>query len=136
MRTTWWPRCARCWRTTFDERRASRVRHRRRAHHRSWTSEPVRGPLPRSRCGGRAHEFSAARARPHPASPARSRRRGPAIGVAGRSWGRAPDVIVVDSYAATPGFLGSLRATAQIVAVDDMADRPLPVDVVVNGGAG
>ena len=47
-----------------------------------------------------------------------------------------PDVIVVDSYAASPHFLDSLRPIAQVVAVDDMADRPLPVDVVVNGGAG
>jgi UDP-2,4-diacetamido-2,4,6-trideoxy-beta-L-altropyranose hydrolase len=48
----------------------------------------------------------------------------------------APDVIVVDSYTATPEFLDSLRAMAPVVAVDDMADRLLPVDVVVNGGAG
>ena len=48
----------------------------------------------------------------------------------------APDVIVVDSYAASPHFLASLRAMAQVVAVDDLADRLLPVDVVVNGGAG
>ena len=47
-----------------------------------------------------------------------------------------PDVIVVDSYAASPHFLDSLRAIAPVVAVDDLADRPLPVDVVVNGGAG
>jgi UDP-2,4-diacetamido-2,4,6-trideoxy-beta-L-altropyranose hydrolase len=47
-----------------------------------------------------------------------------------------PDLIVVDSYAATCDFLESLRGRARIVAVDDMADRPLPVDVVVNGGAG
>ncbi len=47
-----------------------------------------------------------------------------------------PDVIVVDSYAASSHFLDSLRAIAPVVAVDDLADRPLPVDVVVNGGAG
>src|SRR5262245_8566676 len=47
-----------------------------------------------------------------------------------------PDSIVVDSYAASPDFLDVLRDVAQLVAVDDMADRPLPVDVVVNGGAG
>ena len=46
------------------------------------------------------------------------------------------DVIVVDSYAASSEFLASLRRVAQVVAVDDMADRPLPVDVVVNGAAG
>ena len=50
--------------------------------------------------------------------------------------GLTPDIIVVDSYAATAGFLAALRAMAQVVAIDDMADRPLPVDVVVNGGAG
>ncbi len=48
----------------------------------------------------------------------------------------APDVIVVDSYTATPDLLVSLRALAQVVAVDDLGDRPLPVDVVVNGGQG
>jgi spore coat polysaccharide biosynthesis predicted glycosyltransferase SpsG len=47
----------------------------------------------------------------------------------------APDVVVVDSYAASPGFLTSLRGAAgRVVAVDDLADRPLPVQVVVNGG--
>ncbi len=48
----------------------------------------------------------------------------------------AADVVVVDSYAASPELLASLRSLAQVVVVDDMADRPLPVDVVVNGGAG
>jgi len=47
-----------------------------------------------------------------------------------------PNSIVVDSYAASPDFLDVLRDVAPLVAVDDMADRPLPVDVVVNGGAG
>jgi UDP-2,4-diacetamido-2,4,6-trideoxy-beta-L-altropyranose hydrolase len=47
-----------------------------------------------------------------------------------------PDVVVVDSYRAPSGFLVALRAAAaEVVAVDDLADRPLPVDVVVNGGA-
>ncbi len=50
--------------------------------------------------------------------------------------GLAPDTIVVDSYAASSDLLASFRRVAQVVAVDDMADRPLPVDVVVNGGAG
>ena len=46
-----------------------------------------------------------------------------------------PDTVVVDSYLATPEFLRLLRAVAaQVVAVDDLADRDLPVDVVVNGG--
>ena len=50
--------------------------------------------------------------------------------------GLAPEVIVVDSYAASSELLASFRALAPVVAVDDMADRRLPVDVVVNGGAG
>jgi UDP-2,4-diacetamido-2,4,6-trideoxy-beta-L-altropyranose hydrolase len=50
--------------------------------------------------------------------------------------GLAPETIVVDSYAASAPFLDSLRAVAPVVAVDDLADRPLPVDVVVNGGGG
>ena len=45
-----------------------------------------------------------------------------------------PDAIVVDSYKATPDFLNALRPLATpVVAVDDTAERPLPVDVVVNG---
>ena len=49
--------------------------------------------------------------------------------------GAAADVVVVDSYRASPEFFVSLRsAAAQVVAVDDLADRPLPVDVVINGG--
>ncbi len=47
----------------------------------------------------------------------------------------APDAIVTDSYKASPDFLSALRTVASpVVAVDDIADRPLPVDVVVNGG--
>jgi spore coat polysaccharide biosynthesis predicted glycosyltransferase SpsG len=47
----------------------------------------------------------------------------------------APDVVVVDSYKASPEFFRRLLALgAPVVAVDDIADRPLPVDVVVNGG--
>lgn len=46
-----------------------------------------------------------------------------------------PDVVVVDSYGASAEFLSTLRPVAgQVVAVDDLADRPLPVHVVVNGG--
>ena len=51
-----------------------------------------------------------------------------------QAW--SPDVVVVDSYAASPDFLAALRSLAPVVAVDDLGDRPLPVDVVVNGGAG
>jgi UDP-2,4-diacetamido-2,4,6-trideoxy-beta-L-altropyranose hydrolase len=48
---------------------------------------------------------------------------------------RQADVVVVDSYAARPELLRALRSVAgQVVAVDDKADRELPVDVVVNGG--
>jgi UDP-2,4-diacetamido-2,4,6-trideoxy-beta-L-altropyranose hydrolase len=57
-------------------------------------------------------------------------------GACGTLAGLAPDVIVVDSYAASPQFLASLRAVAHVVAVDDVGDRALPVDVVINGGAG
>lgn len=47
------------------------------------------------------------------------------------------DTAVVDSYAATAPLFEALRATVdQVVAVDDLADRALPVDVVVNGGVG
>jgi UDP-2,4-diacetamido-2,4,6-trideoxy-beta-L-altropyranose hydrolase len=45
------------------------------------------------------------------------------------------DVVVIDSYRASPEQFAALRSvSAQVVAVDDLADRPLPVDVVVNGG--
>ena len=48
---------------------------------------------------------------------------------------REAEVVVVDGYSAGPEFLRALRSVAgQIVAVDDAADRELPVDVVVNGG--
>jgi len=46
-----------------------------------------------------------------------------------------PDVVVVDSYAVPPGTFTAVRRLAQVVAIDDLADRPLPVDVVVNGSA-
>lgn len=48
---------------------------------------------------------------------------------------READVVVVDGYSAGSEFLRALRSvTGQVVAVDDGADRQLPVDVVVNGG--
>jgi len=48
---------------------------------------------------------------------------------------REPDVVVVDGYSARPEFLQALRSVVgQVVAVDDAADRELPVDLVVNGG--
>lgn len=48
-----------------------------------------------------------------------------------------PDVLVVDSYAVSGELFDSLRPmVGQLVAIDDIADRPLPVHTVVNGGAG
>jgi UDP-2,4-diacetamido-2,4,6-trideoxy-beta-L-altropyranose hydrolase len=45
------------------------------------------------------------------------------------------NVAVVDAYTATADFFDSLRRVVdRLVAIDDMADRSLPVDVVVNGG--
>jgi UDP-2,4-diacetamido-2,4,6-trideoxy-beta-L-altropyranose hydrolase len=48
---------------------------------------------------------------------------------------RRPDAIVVDSYRADAALVRDLRAQAShVVAVDDLADRDLPVSIVVNGG--
>jgi UDP-2,4-diacetamido-2,4,6-trideoxy-beta-L-altropyranose hydrolase len=48
-----------------------------------------------------------------------------------------PATLVVDSYAVTGELLDSLRPlTGRLVAIDDIADRPLPVHAVVNGAAG
>lgn len=45
-----------------------------------------------------------------------------------------PDAVIVDSYAATPGLLARLRAHGAYMAViDDLGDRLLPVDLIVNG---
>ena len=45
------------------------------------------------------------------------------------------DVAVVDSYRAPAALFASLRSVAaSVIAVDDLADRSLPVDVIVNGG--
>lgn len=42
--------------------------------------------------------------------------------------------IVVDSYTCAADFYAGLReAGLRIVAIDDLADRPLPVDVIMNG---
>ena len=47
----------------------------------------------------------------------------------------AVDVVVVDSYRAATSLFASLRSVAaSVIAVDDLADRSLPVDVIVNGG--
>ena len=45
----------------------------------------------------------------------------------------AVDAFVVDSYHADESLFSALRTAAVVVAIDDLADRPLPVDVVVNG---
>ncbi len=46
-----------------------------------------------------------------------------------------PEVLVVDSYAVSGALLDLLRPlVGQLVAIDDLADRPLPVHTVVNGG--
>jgi spore coat polysaccharide biosynthesis predicted glycosyltransferase SpsG len=46
-----------------------------------------------------------------------------------------PEVVVVDSYAATTEFLTELGGVVpQVTVVDDLADRKLPVALVVNGG--
>lgn len=51
--------------------------------------------------------------------------------------GLRPETLVVDSYAASSALLDSLRPlVGRLVAIDDIADRPLPVHTVVNGAAG
>ena len=47
--------------------------------------------------------------------------------------GRAVDAFVVDSYHTDAALLATLRRAGLVVAIDDLADRPLPVDAVVNG---
>jgi UDP-2,4-diacetamido-2,4,6-trideoxy-beta-L-altropyranose hydrolase len=47
--------------------------------------------------------------------------------------GRQPDAFVVDSYHADGPLFETLRREAPVVAIDDLADRPLPVDAIVNG---
>jgi spore coat polysaccharide biosynthesis predicted glycosyltransferase SpsG len=45
------------------------------------------------------------------------------------------DVVVVDSYMVTEAFVARLGTRVPcVVMIDDLADRPTPVDVVVNGG--
>ena len=47
------------------------------------------------------------------------------------------DTVIVDAYTARPEHFEALRPRAgQLVAIDDTAERRLPVDVVVNVGAG
>ena len=44
------------------------------------------------------------------------------------------DLVIVDAYRATNELLRAIRARGAVVAaIDDLADRELPVDVVVNG---
>jgi UDP-2,4-diacetamido-2,4,6-trideoxy-beta-L-altropyranose hydrolase len=47
--------------------------------------------------------------------------------------GRGVDAYVVDSYHADETLLVALRRAGLVVAIDDLADRPLAVDAVVNG---
>ncbi len=47
-----------------------------------------------------------------------------------------PGTVIVDSYAVGTAYLGGLAETSPLVAIDDLADRELPVDLVVNGSAG
>lgn len=47
--------------------------------------------------------------------------------------GRGVEAFVVDSYHADETLLAALRRAGLVVAIDDLADRPLPVDAVVNG---
>lgn len=48
--------------------------------------------------------------------------------------GQTPDVVVIDSYAVSDEMFEAFRATgAAVVAIDDVADRRLAVDLVVNG---
>lgn len=48
-----------------------------------------------------------------------------------------PGMLVVDSYAVTGAMLDTLHPlVGRLVAIDDIADRPLPVHTVINGAAG
>ena len=46
---------------------------------------------------------------------------------------RTVDAFVVDSYHTDEPLLLALRSMAPVVAIDDVGDRPLPVDAVING---
>lgn len=49
----------------------------------------------------------------------------------------APTLLIVDSYAIGPGWLVDARRWAPaIMAIDDLADRPLPVDLLLNQNLG
>ena len=43
------------------------------------------------------------------------------------------DVLVVDSYDVPGGCLEKVMGTVLVTVIDDLADRPLPVDLVING---
>src|SRR5262245_272124 len=64
------------------------------------------------------------------------------VEVAETDWQRDPDaacarlggadIVVVDSYAASPALARALAAVAgRVAAIDDLADRPLPAHVVI-----
>jgi len=46
--------------------------------------------------------------------------------------GLAPGIVVADSYRLRTADLESMRREARLVVVDDLADRELPADIVVN----
>ncbi len=57
-----------------------------------------------------------------------------ALDIAERS---GADIVVVDAYRATDDLMRALRTRGAVVAaIDDLADRELPVDVVVDGAYG
>lgn len=51
-----------------------------------------------------------------------------------RAW--RPHAVIVDSYATGPAYFRGLAGTWPLVVLDDLADRELPVDLIVNGSAG
>jgi len=55
----------------------------------------------------------------------------------GEQLASQPDLLVVDGYAIDDSWLGRARAWAPLqMAIDDLADRPLPVDVLLNQNLG
>lgn len=46
--------------------------------------------------------------------------------------GLAPDIVVADSYQLRTADMESMRRVARLVVVDDLADRELPADIVIN----
>ena len=46
-----------------------------------------------------------------------------------------PDIIVADSYELTSDQLSVFQSRARLVVVDDLADRYIPADIIINGSA-